>query len=384
MSRLNGLRSHGVVLMFAGLLATAGAVTVPLTTSASSDEIIVHPGESIQAAVDRADPGDTVKVLEGTYHQQVNISTDDITLKGEGPGDTVIAPPNCSGSCATTHGPAAGGNCDQVLGQTGICIGVAPIHEGSPPTRVVDGVVVKSLTVSGFAGAGIFAAGTDEGRVENVHATSNGVYGIYFNESTDATIQDNLTTGSSEAGIYFGDSPAPTTVWSPSEISGNTSLNNGKGLLLRDASHGVVEGNTAQSNCVGIFFLNTGYGQGLANNHDWKAENNDVDKNDLGCPGGDTGPALSGIGILVAGATHITVSDNSVEDNNPGANQSIGSGGILLVSTAGFGGTDENNNTVKDNEAENNVPVDIFWDKAGTGNTFSDNDCDASQPSGFC
>ena len=43
------------------LAATAGPASAHLA------KVVVRPGESIQAAVDAADPGQTITVLAGTY-----------------------------------------------------------------------------------------------------------------------------------------------------------------------------------------------------------------------------------------------------------------------------------------------------------------------------
>src|SRR3954466_12532755 len=50
---------------------------------------VVGPGESIQAAVDAADPGDTIRVF-GTHRENVAIQTDGLALLGMG---AVILPP---------------------------------------------------------------------------------------------------------------------------------------------------------------------------------------------------------------------------------------------------------------------------------------------------
>jgi tRNA(Ser,Leu) C12 N-acetylase TAN1 len=45
--------------------------------------MVVAPGDSIQAAVDSVQPGDTI-VVEGRYRENVAITTDGITLRGLG------------------------------------------------------------------------------------------------------------------------------------------------------------------------------------------------------------------------------------------------------------------------------------------------------------
>jgi pectin methylesterase-like acyl-CoA thioesterase len=78
---------HGCVLFgtrnytqfsYAALASASSAVS---PQGISSGTIVVGPGESIQAAVNKANPGDTVLVKPGVYHQSVQIRTDGITLR---------------------------------------------------------------------------------------------------------------------------------------------------------------------------------------------------------------------------------------------------------------------------------------------------------------
>src|ERR1700730_535558 len=357
------VRVRMAVLGCAGALVGGLALTAPLSASASSETITVEPGHSIQAAVDKADPGDTIRLEEGTYWQQVNISTNDITIRGAGAGETVIKPPQ-----------SLSGNCDSAEGPGGICVGVAPIAEDGTVTKVVEGTTIKDLTVTGFGGSGMFLFGTDQSKVENVHATSNGRYGIFFNNSTHGVIRDNLATGNNEAGIYYGHIADADGL-----ITHNTVRDNGNGIFVRDASEGKVLDNTSQGNCLGILILDTG--DGPANNH-WLVQGNDVARHDRAWPAPNPRPPppTSGVGIAVLSASFTTVRDNSVEGNNAGPNATTGTGGILVVAFGAPG----NNNTVTDNKVENNS-VDLFWDTQGSGNKFTDNDCDTSAiPTDLC
>ena len=65
----------------------AGAALASAKSPASSSRrwlIVVSPGQSIQAAVNRARPGFTILLRPGVYHQSIQIRTSGISLLGSG------------------------------------------------------------------------------------------------------------------------------------------------------------------------------------------------------------------------------------------------------------------------------------------------------------
>jgi nitrous oxidase accessory protein NosD len=72
------------------LLVASGVALAAGVGSVAADSSVVGPGESIQKAVNAADPGDTI-VVRGVHREDVVIRKNGIKLRGE--GDAVIEAP---------------------------------------------------------------------------------------------------------------------------------------------------------------------------------------------------------------------------------------------------------------------------------------------------
>src|SRR5215213_8864064 len=71
------------------LLVASGVALAMGVGSAAAQSSVVGPGESIQKAINAADPGDTI-VVKGVHREDVVIRKNGIKLHGE---DAVIEPP---------------------------------------------------------------------------------------------------------------------------------------------------------------------------------------------------------------------------------------------------------------------------------------------------
>jgi len=323
----------------------------------------VHAGQSIQAAVDAASPGDKIVVLPGTYHEAVCVTTDGLRLQG---AQAVIRPPAQAPQTPCAFGPEG-----QAIGIA--LFGQFDFNTGEVTDPISD-VKVSGFRVEGFAEFGIGMIGGEDVDIVHNTAVDNGEYGIVRFNSTGGTMKNNRATGSGEAGLYLGDSPQAQAT-----IVGNTAWDNGLfGIFVRDASHGSVTGNTVFGNCVGIFVLST---TGVPA-QDWTVQNNRVRDNTKACPPSEEGPALSGMGIGLAGAHDTNVLRNSVTGNRP-TGPSFATGGIAVFSTVPLGGSDPVGNLIEGNRLRDNEP-DLFYDGSGSDNLFPNNRCETSVPAGLC
>ncbi|MGW2724407.1 right-handed parallel beta-helix repeat-containing protein [Streptomyces sp. NPDC001492] len=320
---------------------------------------VVMPGQSIQKAVDASQPGDTVLVAPGTFHESIKVTTPGLTLRGMGRA-TVIEPSRkkAANSCAE------GGN--------GICV-------LGTKDRDVTGVTIASLTVTGFARTGVFAMATDRLTVRNVTTARNGVWGIAQERSVRSLIQDNSALDNGDAGVFLANTineEAGATDTGGTLIDHNRLEGNRIGLTVRRLRNLTVARNRATANCVAVFVVGD---ENKPKAGALTVRDNLLVRNNKSCPKTARLDALQGSGIVLTGAEDTLVTRNVVRNN---AGNSPLSGGIVLFKS--FVAVTNDRNRISDNVVEGNSPADLINADHGTGNTFERNSCRASQPAGMC
>ncbi|MFF3656452.1 right-handed parallel beta-helix repeat-containing protein [Streptomyces olivochromogenes] len=346
-------------------LACTAAVTASVLGAAPSADHRsvhrVHPGESIQKAVNSAHSGDTVLLSPGTYHESVRVTVANLTLRGSGARSTVIVP-----------GKATAGSCAKA--GNGICV------TGTDSKRV-KGVTVSSLTLRGFAKQGLWASGTDRLTVQGVVAEKNGQWGIAQERSVRGVFRNNLAQNNGDAGLFLSNTVSTEegardslgTVVSHNRLAGNRI-----GVTVRRLRNLTVDHNEATSNCAAVFIVGD---ENKPRVGALSVVRNYVHANNKYCPKTPRLPFLQGSGIVLTGAEKTLVAENRVEDN---VGTSPLSGGIVLYKS--FVGAVNKDNEIRDNVVQRNGKADLAnRDRVkGKGNTFHDNTCAHSEPAGLC
>lgn len=364
-------RTHLIWTTVAAVAALAIA-GVGLAAAGGDGVRHVHQGQSIQAAVDSARPGDTIVVDAGVYRENVSIRKDGITLRGAGSGQdgTVLEPP------AAPH-PS---DCNESGEVVGICIAGVFVQGSDEVGRPVQDTRVSDIRVRGFSRFGIVAYNAVDTTIERTDVSGSGHFGIAAITVRGVRLLDNRSHDNGQSGFYIADGNDMDAVVTGNVASGNTSAE-GLGMFIRDASHGVVADNRVEGNCGGILVVDSA-GDGPATG--WAVRGNVVRSNDAACSATDEVPVpLSGFGIALLGTSLTHVEANRVVGNTP-TGDTAAAGGIVLASAKVGGGPDPHGTFVTGNVLAENGPADLVTDGSGTANRLAGNRCRTSLPGGLC
>jgi parallel beta-helix repeat protein len=359
------------VLMLA-LLGLA-AIASPATALAG-DTIVVT--STIQAAVDAAQPGDTILVPPGTYRETVLVDKSNLTIAGS-PGAIL----------------------DAAGFRTGIRVGTGRISREGPvptcPSLAVTGFTLRGLTVKHASFSGVFLIGVDGYHLTGTSYLDNPVYGPFPVCSHDGLIDFNHVVGggsavgpSTDTGIYVGDDDRVT-------VRNNSVTNYVVGVVVENTINATVQDNLFKGNTAGIYAA-------VLPNHprpftdNVVIERNQVVNNNLPNPvpadsGDSIGLVPTGVGIVNFGGDHVVVRNNRVLGND--------SLGVIVLQNflASADSRIEPNsdfvqvrgNVILQN-GHNPDPVravtpgaDIVYDGTGTGNCFADNVFATEYPAGI-
>jgi parallel beta-helix repeat protein len=309
----------------------------------------INPGQSIQAALDRAIPGDTIEVHPGAYHETLLVDVDSITIRG-----------------LTENNQR-------------------PILDGQ--NKLTDAVItsshnftIENLIVKDYANNGITVHGGQNATFRDLEVHNTGLYGVYPVECKGVKIERVLATGVKDAAIYVGQSR--DIVVRDCEVHSNVT-----GIEIENSVNALVENNYAHDNTGGILvFL-------LPNNpskvgSDTTVRNNRIINNNhpnFGDPNSIVSRVTPGTGLLIMAADRTTVTENEIRGND---SYGLAIVGLAIAFPKGrsfdVGAVPEGNRIFNNKFSGNGrnpgglvkelgaMNVDILWDGSGWDNSFDE------------
>jgi parallel beta-helix repeat protein len=354
------------------LLVASGVALAAGIGSAGAQSSVVGPGESIQKAVNAADPGDTI-VVRGVHREDVVIRKNGIKLRGD---DAVIEAP----TRAKADSP-----CSKAFGPEAICVlGDENLKTEKLEGPRVSGVSVSGFTIRGFKIEGKGATVIDVTGARNATVVGNRLIGnvagaIVAFGSVNTTVAKNHVIGSPETDPET-DAPGIWVITSSrTTVVGNNISGAAFGIIVFDAHRGFFAGNTIHNNCTGMFF--DAYPSRPIS--DFEVKGNTVENNTRSCGPPQFPVNFSGIGIALDGGSGMEVTGNQISGNVPSGPTPVSGGVVVATDPFDEGTTTPMNNSVTGNHFGRNKP-DIFWDESGSGNRFLGNLCNSSVPSSLC
>jgi len=264
-----------------GLGGKAGAPAAPTAPDlrGTGQIIVVNPGDSIQAAVDQAQPGDTVRVMPGLYQETVLVDVDSLTIEGVVDGDRRAR--------LDGQGQEANG----ILG-------------------IGDYFTVTGLHITDYTSNGVTTQGVTGPIFRDLILERTGSYAIFPILSTDVLIEHNVGFGVNDTAFYVGQSRGIV-------VRDNEAFGNVAGIEIENSVDALVENNYTHDNTAGIlvFILP---GKTATEGSNTRIVNNRIENNNLpnfSLPEMTVNTAPDGTGLLIMSADNTEVKGNTFSGN---------------------------------------------------------------------
>jgi len=226
----------GIMLTLLLLSMLKMAFDTPLVKAEPTTITVPDDYPTIQEAINAANLGDTIYVLNGTYHENIVVNKT-VSLVGEDRSTTIIDGSNSG---------------------TVVYISANNVH--------VSGFMIQYSGLD-FDDNGI-RIDSSSNSVISRNVIANNTWGIWLDQASSNAISENIIANSSDSGIYLGAS-------NNNVANENTITNNSYGMWIeRSSTNNSLRGNTVTWNWMGISLAETSDGNTVYENN--------ITKNDEG------------------------------------------------------------------------------------------------------
>lgn len=234
-----------------------------------------------------AKPGDVIEIPEGVYKfdRSLNLSADGVTIKGQGMNKTIL------------------NFADQIAGAEGLLV-------------TASNFTIEDLAIEDTKGDGLKVNEGENITIRRVRVewngdpkTENGAYGIYPVQTTNVLVEDTITRGASDAGLYVGQSKYVI-------LRRNLAEYNVAGIEVENTIHADVYDNVATNNTGGILVFNMP--QLMQEGRATRVFKNKVYSNNtgnFGHPGTPVASVPAGTGIIVNSNDQVEIFENEINDH---------------------------------------------------------------------
>ncbi len=275
------------------LIGIAGCLLAacnPATETETDTAEALSPEDAIMAQLIEAEPGDVIELPEGTFSfdRGLSLTVDGVTIRGQGMDKTVLSFAN------------------QIAGAEGLLVTASDF-------------TIEDLAIEDAKGDGLKINEGNNITIRRVRAewtggpsTENGAYGIYPVQTTNVLVEDTVTIGASDAGLYIGQSKDVI-------IRGNRAEYNVAGIEVENTVNADVYDNIATNNTGGILVFNMPQLQqvgGAVRVFDNQVFANNTEN--FGHPGTPVASVPAGTGVIVNSNDNVEIFNNEISDNQTG------------------------------------------------------------------
>lgn len=243
-------------------------------------ELNVKPGEKIQETIGRASPGDTILIPPGVYHENLIIDKPNLTLRGL----------------------VSAGQWPVLDGQNKLNDGI--IASGS-------GFTAEWLHIRNYKANGVTTQAADNVIIRHLIVEKTGIYGIYPTLGRNIVVEDSVTFGIADAGIYIG-------MCQHTDVRRNEAYDNVAGIEAENSHDVLIENNYVYRNTSGILVF-TLPELPKKSSGNIIVRNNLISNNNImnfGAKGSIVASVPPGSGVIVLAADDVIFENNIIRDNS--------------------------------------------------------------------